>query len=674
MASRRLSISSNPLEYAAEVAYIVATSPPAEREKSSAHDTGEGGDEFDFSLTDTQLRRGLQALDVGKRSEGEEECGKDEKTMASGRESVESKPICEPIIEETDFAATPRRESNGGSSNDMMNVRPSLYDEAAQGDAQKTIVIYGPTNYANRQLVSKLVQSNPSIFTLVVPHTSRKKHQNEINGVDYHFADRKSMSEQVKKGAFLECVKISSPKLKTKKRAATMSLGQASTSDSSDPTSPASPSEDNSIPLNPWKRREIVQVPSPLFTPKSRQRSRTSSGKRSDLYGISKEALHKAQLQGKPCVVLNATYKGAEQLKRAGNEGVYIMLDVSGEAEEETDGADTTSDWKGLQPDHHVVAENVEQAFSELQCCMFQAVSSLPLSPRTKYDVTRDEWESLPTVEMEQHQCPASSPVSKFRLLTFTDLLVHYQRERIGTKPSKNKRSATLSKGLRSEYDLVLSLSSTPLSNTDKLHIEALQTVYQKLMGSALNCRRYGPHWQDVGFQGVDPGESLKEVGFFGVMQLVSFIEQTLELATEVFTYSREGPQPFPFATVSVSLTEAALKSLHEGHLNRLCNKQDQVFVTLNDYHVALFYRFYRVWRSKTASQVLPVIQEVTSYAKRHPKAVIANLQAYLQSGKDDHELAPVRIISHSLSNPFTPFHKLADEQEHTTPSTSHQE
>ena len=673
--SHRLSISTNPLEYAAEVAYIVATSPPADA--GGRTESGEGDDEFEFSFSERQLRHGLQTLNVNTRDtqeDREKKSDKDDKATAefngeivSEQDFVKSKPM----TEETDFPemVTPRRKSNEGWSDDKMNVTPSLHDQP-HGEQQKIIVVYGPTNYANRQLVSKLVQSNPSIFTLVVPHTSRKKHQNEINGVDFHFVDRKFMSGQVKKGTFMECVKISSPKMKVKKRSATVSLSQAS-SDSSTPTSPLSPTDVHDGLVNPWKQHKIIQVPSP---PKSRQRSRTSVPKRSDLYGISKEAMYKAQMLGKPCIVLNVTYKGAEQLKKAGYDGVYIMLEVGGETgEEETDAANTSD---GPQPDHRIAVKNMEQAFAELQRYTFQVVSSLSLTPRTKADVTRDEWESLPTVEMDQEHCLASSPVSTFRLLTFTDLLVRYQRECIGTKPTKTKRSIALSKGLRTEYDLVLSLSSVPLSDTDKLHIEALQTIYQKLMGSALNCRRYGPHWQDIGFQSVDPGECLKEVGFFGVMQLISFLERTLFLAMEIFTYSREALQQFPFATVSISLTEAALKSLRDGYLTKLCNKQDQVFVTLNDYHVAMFYRFYQLWKSQTASQVLPVIQSVTSFAKKQPKLVTADLQAYLQSGKDVHELAPVCRISRSLSNPFTPFHKLADEQErqavsHTNPSTT---
>jgi guanylate kinase len=646
MSARRDSIGTSPLELAAEVAYIVATSPPPADQEPG----GDDEDEFQFSFSETKLRKTLQQEEVPEAAGAEKEAEK-----SPGRPGEREQLA----VEETDSAAIVPR-GNSETSNDYGTPRRRSSDAGTPpgvGESQKTIVIYGPTNYANRQLVNRLVQSNPSIFTSVVPHTSRRQRQNELNGVDFHFLDRKQMSAEIKKGNFVECVKISaSPMLKPKRL--------SSLRESSDINGSSSASTSGDAATNPWKKE--VQVPSPLLTPKSSRVRSKSSGKSSELYGTSREAVHKARLQGKPCVVLNVTCKGTQQLRKAGCDGVYILLDVGGE------GTDSTDDGEGQQPDHHITAESIDQAFLDLQRLAFQAVSDLPLTPRTKVDVTRDEWESLPTVQMDQQFSEATSPVTKTRLLTFTDLLVHYQRERIGAKPTKTKKTTTsLSKGLRAEYDLVLSLSSIPLSDTVTLHIEALQTIYQKLMGSSLNCRRYGPHWQDIGFQGVDPGESVKAVGFFGIMQLVSFLEHCPSLATEIFSYSTEGTYKFPFAVVSINLTEAALKALRDGHLTKLCNKQEQVIVALNDYHAGLFYRFYRQWRSQsTPSQIPPVIRDVASYAKKHPKAVISDVVSYLWSGKDEHELAPVRKISHSLGNPFTPFPKLDNEQETQTPTT----
>ena len=657
--SSRYSISTNRLEYASEVAYIVATSPPS---ASAGAIGGLSDDEFEFSLEGLGLGESTQGRGGGGVST---KAAEDKETEESRREDggrVRQKAKPKFPAEETDFATD-------------VAASPG---EASLQELQKMVVIYGPTGYANRQLVSKLVQSNPSIFTLVVPHTSRKRAQSEINGIDFHFVDRKEMSSQIRKDNFIECVKISSPNLKSRKASVSSTPASASTTSASPaeqtPVSPVSSTPASATLVNPWSN--IVQVPSPLLTPKSRQRARKSN-KSCELFGTSKEAIHKARLLGKPCIVLSVTHKGAEQLKKAGYEAVYILLDVGGDGSEQTDTAETSE--HSLQPDHTITAGNTEQAFSELQQHAFHTVSSLTLSPRSKFDITRDEWENLPTVEMDQQPSEASSPISKVRLLTFNNLLVHYQRERIGSRPAKTKKVPTLAKGLRNECNLVLSLSEMQLSDTDTdlIHIGALQTIYQKLMGSALNCRRYGPHWQDIGFPGVDPAENLREVGFFGIMQLIYLLDRSLPLTLEMFTYSREGTYQFPFAIVSINLTQIALNSLRDGCLTKLCNKHDQVFITLNEYYMAMFHRFFLLWKSQrqssSSSQMGPVIRDVEGYAKRHPKNVIADLLAYLDSGKDKHEKIAIRKISHSLSNPFTPFDKLAEEQElqTTLPSTS---
>ena len=104
------------------------------------------------------------------------------------------------------------------------------------------------------------------------------------------------------------------------------------------------------------------------------------------------------------------------------------------------------------------------------------------------------------------------------------------------------KKVSGLAKHLNTEWRLAISLSQMQLSNEDPIHFEALHTLYLRLMGSALNCRHYGPHWKDIGFQGVDPAEDLKEVGLFGVMQLINALDgsKTLPLVQEIFTYSND--------------------------------------------------------------------------------------------------------------------------------------
>lgn len=40
------------------------------------------------------------------------------------------------------------------------------------------------------------------------------------------------------------------------------------------------------------------------------------------------------------------------------------------------------------------------------------------------------------------------------------------------------------------------------VDNSQTVHMRVLQTIYKRLIGSRLDCPRYGTHWENIGFQG----------------------------------------------------------------------------------------------------------------------------------------------------------------------------
>lgn len=40
------------------------------------------------------------------------------------------------------------------------------------------------------------------------------------------------------------------------------------------------------------------------------------------------------------------------------------------------------------------------------------------------------------------------------------------------------------------------------MDNSQTVHMRVLQTIYKRLLGSRLDCPRYGSHWENIGFQG----------------------------------------------------------------------------------------------------------------------------------------------------------------------------
>lgn len=72
------------------------------------------------------------------------------------------------------------------------------------GEAEKPIVISGPSGVGKGTLISKLMEEFPLMFGFSVSHTTRAPRNNEQNGVHYHFTERSVMEKDIDDGKFLE--------------------------------------------------------------------------------------------------------------------------------------------------------------------------------------------------------------------------------------------------------------------------------------------------------------------------------------------------------------------------------------------------------------------------------------------------------------------------------------
>lgn len=76
------------------------------------------------------------------------------------------------------------------------------------GEAEKPIVISGPSGVGKGTLIAKLMEEFPSMFGFSVSHTTRAPRNNEKNGVHYHFTERSSMEKDIDDGKFLEVAAV----------------------------------------------------------------------------------------------------------------------------------------------------------------------------------------------------------------------------------------------------------------------------------------------------------------------------------------------------------------------------------------------------------------------------------------------------------------------------------
>ncbi|KAJ9548129.1 hypothetical protein OSB04_020672 [Centaurea solstitialis] len=72
------------------------------------------------------------------------------------------------------------------------------------GDAERPVVISGPSGVGKGTLINLLMKEFPTKFGFSVSHTTRAPREKEQNRVHYHFTKRSVMEEEIKAGKFLE--------------------------------------------------------------------------------------------------------------------------------------------------------------------------------------------------------------------------------------------------------------------------------------------------------------------------------------------------------------------------------------------------------------------------------------------------------------------------------------
>ena len=69
---------------------------------------------------------------------------------------------------------------------------------------KRPIVLIGPHSIGRHELRKRLMQSNPQLFEVAVPHTTRPPRRDEVDGKDYHFLPRHIFEADIKQCRFIE--------------------------------------------------------------------------------------------------------------------------------------------------------------------------------------------------------------------------------------------------------------------------------------------------------------------------------------------------------------------------------------------------------------------------------------------------------------------------------------
>ncbi|CAH2058445.1 unnamed protein product [Thlaspi arvense] len=82
------------------------------------------------------------------------------------------------------------------------------WSKGVKGNAEKPIVISGPSGVGKGTLISMLMKEFPSTFGFSVSHTTRSPRSMERDRIHYHFADKSVMEKDIKEGKFLEFASV----------------------------------------------------------------------------------------------------------------------------------------------------------------------------------------------------------------------------------------------------------------------------------------------------------------------------------------------------------------------------------------------------------------------------------------------------------------------------------
>ncbi|XP_027560078.1 LOW QUALITY PROTEIN: ELMO domain-containing protein 3 [Neopelma chrysocephalum] len=277
----------------------------------------------------------------------------------------------------------------------------------------------------------------------------------------------------------------------------------------------------------------------------------------------------------------------------------------------------------------------------------------------------QEEWEALEEI---QSGLGGTSPVPP-PPISFAEALQHFQSS--GLSQSRRKVRGPGRRGglavllrclggpprlrpqLRGERELVLAMAQCALDDSERVHMRILQTIYRQLTRSRRGCPRYGTHWEELGFQGVDPGTDLRGTGMLGLMQILFFVldSRMLPLAREIFQLSQHETQNFPFCIMSVNITRIVIQALREERLSRECNRRQQVIGVLNDLYAAAFLRLFRLWKRQcgTVADAGSFLKELELSTKKKPRQLLRSLEAYVS-----HSLRPSSPPSSSSQIHFT--------------------
>ncbi|KAL0207825.1 hypothetical protein P9112_010412 [Eukaryota sp. TZLM1-RC] len=242
-------------------------------------------------------------------------------------------------------------------------------------------------------------------------------------------------------------------------------------------------------------------------------------------------------------------------------------------------------------------------------------------------------------VIVSRHDISSPEPTYElFQLVSWEEVWTCLANQNLDTSSSATSSPSPdplfnkyLKESLILEANAIINLSKSKLE-TSKLpiHWRLLASVYMIITETETPPRRFGSHFETIGFQGSDPATDLRGVGIFGLLQLLFLTQKHAKLTNALYQLSIDNEQHFPFAIVCINFSKLALECLlsNSKDLFKLCNKRNSVIQVINDLYASAICEFYFNWLEGgcTVIEFSNILANISNSIKKHPEAAVTQL------------------------------------------------
>ena len=149
----------------------------------------------------------------------------------------------------------------------------------------------------------------------------------------------------------------------------------------------------------------------------------------------------------------------------------------------------------------------------------------------------------------------------------------------------------------------ILHLVEKKFENDNARHEVLLTSIYCTIYGKeAGNVKRYGKHWESIGFQGNDPSTDLRGTGLWGLLQILFFLEHCFNFAQAMFDYSHNANYGFPLCALALNITGIGIDLLNEGAFDTPSIDVGSMHKAMNFWYCGAMFVFFRTWKDSKAT------------------------------------------------------------------------